>query len=42
MAQDLITKGFSIMYCSIINTAELQLLRSEILYIKKKSTDGIL
>lgn len=42
MAQVLITKGFSSTCCNTINTAELQLLKSEILYIKKKPTDGIL
>lgn len=42
MAQILITKGISITCCSTDNIAELQLLKSEILYIKKKPTDGIL
>lgn len=42
MAQGLKTRGFSITCCSIINAAELQLLKSEILYIRKKPTDGVL
>lgn len=42
MAQVLVTKGFSIICFSIISTAELQFLKSEILYIKKKPKDSIL